>query len=60
MIKNRCWSTFNHFSDSELDIACENILEQFRSSQKTSTGDDLTVEFEERLLFVTASLGDVN
>lgn len=56
MVKGRLWSTFSHFSDDELEEACQLILREFLNAKEgrkdTATDDDI-VTFEERLLFVS-------
>ena len=49
MVKQRFWSTFSNFSDSELDKACETIAE---TEGRVDTNGQL--HFEDRLLFITA------
>ena len=49
MVKQRFWSTFSHFSDEQLEEACERIAqnEQHRIH-------DGVIEFEDRLVFLSA------
>lgn len=52
MIKNRFWSTFSHFTDSQLATACKIIEESegYRLDAKSN------IHFEDRLLFIVASI----
>lgn len=50
MVQNRFWSTFQHFSDQELEDACETIAEDY----KDRTDDSGAIHFEDRLLFISA------
>ena len=49
MIKARFWSTFSNFSDDQLAEACKRIAEDEKHRIK-----DGVIEFEDRLLFITA------
>ena len=51
MIKNRFWSTFATFTNEELYLGCEYIVKEATRSSKTSV-----LQFEERLVFITASV----
>jgi SAM-dependent methyltransferase len=50
MIKNRFWSTFSHFSNQELDDACE----QLRRDESHRIDENGIIRFEDRLLFISA------
>jgi cyclopropane fatty-acyl-phospholipid synthase-like methyltransferase len=50
MVKQRFWSTFANFTDSELDKACEVIAE----SEATRMDSNGCIHFEDRLLFILA------
>jgi hypothetical protein len=50
MVKQRCWSTFGHFSDDELQDACDHYLA--KAPQLDDNGD--TLQFEDRLLLLAA------
>jgi hypothetical protein len=50
MVKQRCWSTFGHFSDDELQDACDHYLT--KAPQLDDNGD--TLQFEDRLLLLAA------
>ena len=72
MIKNRFWSTFATFTNEELYLGCEYIVKEATRSSKTSPAENgqsssssssVTIEnnnfvlqFEERLVFITASV----
>lgn len=49
MVKSRFWSTFSHFSDEQLETACETIAENEKHRIK-----DGVIMFEDRLLFISA------
>jgi len=49
MVKARFWSTFSHFSDEQLESACQTIAENEKHRIK-----DGVIEFEDRLLFISA------
>jgi hypothetical protein len=49
MIRNRFWSTFSAFSDTELEAACQSIAEQH------VVDDQGRLSFQDRLLFITAT-----
>jgi hypothetical protein len=71
MIKNRFWSTFATFTNEELYLGCEYIVneaqskssaaENGQSSSSSSSSvtiennNDFVLQFEERLVFITAS-----
>ena len=52
MVKTRCWSTFSHFSDAELEKACEEMYEE----EQDRMDKHGIVRFEDRLVFITAYL----
>ena len=54
MVKARFWSTFSHFSDEQLLEACDKIAQNEQHRIK-----DGVIEFEDRLLFVSAKKLDV-
>ena len=71
MIKNRFWSTFATFTNEELYLGCEYIVNEAQSKssaaengQSSSSSSSVTIEnnndfvlqFEERLVFITASV----
>jgi hypothetical protein len=50
MIRNRFWSTFSNFSDTELEQACERI----KHEEKHRVDDEGVIRFDDRLIFLTA------
>jgi hypothetical protein len=50
MIRNRCWSTFSHFTNDELERACQElaVTEQHRIDAQGR------LHFEDRLMFLSA------
>jgi len=54
MIKSRTWSTFSHFSDKELNIACDQIRDGFRKNVDGVSVVPERIRFEDRLIFITA------
>jgi SAM-dependent methyltransferase len=50
MVRNRCWSTFSHFTDDELEQACQDlaVTEQHRIDEQGR------LHFEDRLVFIAA------
>jgi hypothetical protein len=52
MIKSRFWSTFAHFSDKELEEACQ-WIEKY-DDHAVLMDDEGKIKFEDRLLFITA------
>jgi hypothetical protein len=50
MVRNRFWSTFSHFSDEELDVACTVIADEYRHR----IDEDGNLHFEDRLVFLSA------
>jgi len=50
MIRNRFWSTFSHFSDEELEDACERL----KRDETLRVDDKGNLHFEDRLLFLSA------
>ena len=59
MIQGRLWSTFSHFNDDELSEACQRIRYSYASTvSKDVVDDNDLIEFEERMLFITATAFD--
>lgn len=54
MVKVRCWSTFNHFTDEELERACEKITEEYANRIETDSNGTKIISFEDRLVFIEA------
>lgn len=54
MVKVRCWSTFNHFTDAELERACEKITEEYANRIETDSDGTKIISFEDRLVFIEA------
>lgn len=51
MIRARFWSTFSHFTDEELEAACDEIARV--NTDRDENGDGI-LYFEDRLIFITA------
>jgi hypothetical protein len=47
MVQNRFWSTFSHFTDAELQAGTDEI--------RSNAGGSDTLEFEERMIIITAT-----
>ena len=63
MIKNRLWSTFSYFTDDELSAACDLIQKSYAntvSNKNSTSSDDGIIEFEERMVFITAQHSSSN
>ena len=50
MVRNRFWSTFSHFTDEEIEEGCERIMKEVQQPD----GQEVMIQFEERLVFITA------
>ena len=50
MVRNRFWSTFSHFTDEEIEEGCERIMKEIQQPD----GQEVMIQFEERLVFITA------
>ena len=56
MVRARFWSTFSHFSDEELEKACETIAQEAKKKPHAEDKDGHTIlHFEDRLIFLSAS-----